>query len=136
MLGEFGAVLRLDQGGRVGGRVVHRFAGRRDVAPFKGPNTRSGSATNSRRRRGGSRSCAPRLSMLELRMAFVRCGYSGGDPVMSKSEKYQRFAEECVQIARTAKDDQVKAALMHMAQVWFRLAADRAKKIDEEEEAT
>ncbi len=57
----------------------------------------------------------------------------GGRPCMSKSEKYQRFAEECVQIARTAKDDQVKAVLMHMARVWLRLAADRAKKSEEEE---
>ncbi len=52
---------------------------------------------------------------------------------MSRSEKYQRFAEECVQIACTAKDDQVKAELMHMAQVWLRLAADQAEKIEEEE---
>jgi hypothetical protein len=31
----------------------------------------------------------------------------------------RRFAEECVQIARTAK--RLEAALLHMALVWFRL---------------
>jgi hypothetical protein len=41
---------------------------------------------------------------------------------MSKSEKYQRFSEECLEIARTVKDDQSKAVLMYMAQVWSRLA--------------
>ena len=47
--------------------------------------------------------------------------------VMSKSEKYQRFAEECLEIAQTAKDNQAKAVLLHMAQVWFRLAAEHAE---------
>jgi hypothetical protein len=51
---------------------------------------------------------------------------------MSKSGKYQRFAEECLEIASTAKGGRVKAALMHMAQVWFRLAADYAKEVEEE----
>jgi phosphoribosyl-ATP pyrophosphohydrolase len=46
---------------------------------------------------------------------------------MSKSDKYQRFAEECLEIAQTAKDNQAKAVLLHMAQVWFRLAAEHAK---------
>jgi hypothetical protein len=50
---------------------------------------------------------------------------------MSKSEKYQRFAEECLEIARTVKDNQSKAALMYMAQVWFRLAANQKKEIEE-----
>ena len=51
---------------------------------------------------------------------------------MSKSDKYQRFAEACLEIASTAKDNQVKAVLMHMAQVWFRLAEHHAKEIEEE----
>ena len=48
-------------------------------------------------------------------------------PCMSKSDKYQRFAEECLEIAQTAKDNQAKAVLLHMAQVWFRLAAEHAE---------
>jgi hypothetical protein len=46
---------------------------------------------------------------------------------MSKSDKYQRFAEECLEIAQTAKDNQAKPVLLHMAQVWFRLAAEHAE---------
>jgi hypothetical protein len=52
---------------------------------------------------------------------------------MSKAEKYQRFAEACLEIASTAKDDKIKAALMHMAQVWLRLAADQTKKAGEDD---
>jgi hypothetical protein len=48
------------------------------------------------------------------------------------SEKYQRFAEECVKMARTSKDEQTKAALIHMAQVWFRLATN-TNEIEKEE---
>ena len=50
-----------------------------------------------------------------------------GPLCMSKSDKYQRFAEECLEIAQTAKDNQAKAVLLHMAQVWFRLAAEHAE---------
>jgi len=49
---------------------------------------------------------------------------------MSKAEKYQRFAEACLEIASSAKDDKIKAALMHMAQVWLRLAANQTKEIE------
>jgi hypothetical protein len=53
---------------------------------------------------------------------------------MDKSEEYRRFAEECVQIARSAKSPQSRAALLQMAQVWFRLAqehvSDAAKTIN------
>jgi hypothetical protein len=44
---------------------------------------------------------------------------------MSKAEKYQRFAEACPEVASAAKDDKIKAALMHMAQVWLRLATNQ-----------
>jgi hypothetical protein len=52
---------------------------------------------------------------------------------MSKAEKYQRFAEACLEIASAAKDDKFKAALMHMAQVWLRLAANQTKEIEKDE---
>ena len=52
---------------------------------------------------------------------------------MSKAEKYQRFAEACLEIASTATDDKIKAALMHMAQVWLRLAANQTKEIERDE---
>ena len=52
---------------------------------------------------------------------------------MSKADKYQRFAEACLEIASTAKDNKIKAALMHMAQVWLRLAANQTKEIERDE---
>jgi hypothetical protein len=48
---------------------------------------------------------------------------------MSKADKYQRFAEACLEIASTAKDNKIKAALMHMAQVWLRLAANQTTRL-------
>jgi hypothetical protein len=47
------------------------------------------------------------------------------------SERYRRFAEECVQIARSAKSPKSRAALMQMAQVWFRLAQEHVSDADE-----
>jgi diacylglycerol kinase len=44
---------------------------------------------------------------------------------MGKAKKYQRFAEECMELARTAKDAQARAVLLHMAEVWVRLAASQ-----------
>jgi hypothetical protein len=33
---------------------------------------------------------------------------------MSRAEKYQRFAEECMELAKTAKDKEARAVLLHM----------------------
>jgi hypothetical protein len=52
---------------------------------------------------------------------------------MSKAEKYQRFVEACLEIASAARDDKIKAALMHMAQVWLRLAVSKPKEIEKDE---
>ena len=52
---------------------------------------------------------------------------------MSKADKYQRFAEACLEIASTAKDNKIKAALMYMAQVWLRLAANQTKEVETDE---
>ncbi len=51
---------------------------------------------------------------------------------MTSSEKYRRFAQECLQMARATKDDRARAILSQMAQVWFRLAQEKASNsIDE-----
>jgi hypothetical protein len=46
----------------------------------------------------------------------------------------RRFAEECVQVARTAKSPENQAALLQMALFWFRLAqenvSDAAEKVE------
>jgi hypothetical protein len=51
---------------------------------------------------------------------------------MSKAEKYQRFAQECMELARTVKDAESRAVLLHMAQVWVRLAENQT--VDSERE--
>jgi len=50
---------------------------------------------------------------------------------MGRSEKYRRFAQECVEMARTVESPQTRAVLLHMAQVWFRLAEDRIVHVAE-----
>ena len=52
---------------------------------------------------------------------------------MSKSEQYRRFARECMEMAGMFMSERARAALVHMAQVWLRLADD--KRVDENLEA-
>jgi len=44
---------------------------------------------------------------------------------MTSPEEYRRFAKECLEIARCAKDQRTRATLHLMAQVWFRLAEEK-----------
>ena len=44
---------------------------------------------------------------------------------MARSEEYRRFAQECLALARNAEDARARASLLHMAQVWCRLAEER-----------
>jgi hypothetical protein len=37
-------------------------------------------------------------------------------------EDYRRFAAECLRLGRTTDDQQTRAVLLQMAQVWLRLA--------------
>jgi hypothetical protein len=41
---------------------------------------------------------------------------------MTTSQKYRRFAQECLEMARSFKDEGTRATLLLMAQVWLRLA--------------
>jgi hypothetical protein len=41
---------------------------------------------------------------------------------MGSAEDYRRHAADCLELAMTMDDPQVRAALMHMTQVWLRLA--------------
>jgi hypothetical protein len=52
---------------------------------------------------------------------------------MIKAEKYQRFAEECMELARTAKDTEARAVLLHMAQVWLRLAVNQTTETERQD---
>jgi hypothetical protein len=51
---------------------------------------------------------------------------------MSMSEDYRRFAGACLKFASATGDEQTRAIFIHMAQVWFRLAAEREKEEDSE----
>ena len=59
-------------------------------------------------------------------MALSRCVKAGEAFPRAKSEQYRRFAQECLLLARNAEDERARASLLHMAQVWFRLAEERA----------
>jgi hypothetical protein len=52
-----------------------------------------------------------------------------------RSEEYRRFAHECLVLARDAEDERARASLLHMAQVWFRLAEERVNETDERQSA-
>jgi hypothetical protein len=41
---------------------------------------------------------------------------------MGKSDEYRRYAEECLELASTFQSPEAQAVLLHMAQVWIRLA--------------
>ena len=43
---------------------------------------------------------------------------------MPRSEQYRRFAQECLVLVRNTEDERARASLLHMAQVWFRLAEE------------
>jgi hypothetical protein len=41
---------------------------------------------------------------------------------MGKADDYRRFASECLELAGTFRSPEAQAVLLHMAQVWTRLA--------------
>jgi pyruvate-formate lyase len=50
---------------------------------------------------------------------------------VTKSEQYRRFAEACLELARNSEDKRARASLLHMAQVWHRLAEEPASDVEE-----
>jgi hypothetical protein len=54
---------------------------------------------------------------------------------VARSEEYRRFAQECLVLALNAEDERAQALLLHMAQVWFRLAEERVNETDEKQSA-
>ena len=45
---------------------------------------------------------------------------------VDRSDQYRRFAQECLEMARTSESEQTRVVLIQMAQVWFRLAEAHA----------
>jgi hypothetical protein len=52
---------------------------------------------------------------------------------MPSSEDYRRYAAECLKVARSATDERTRAIFSQMAQVWFRLAAEKANSSNEKD---
>jgi hypothetical protein len=46
----------------------------------------------------------------------------GGAAGVDRSDQYRRFAQECLEMARTSESEQTRVVLIQMARVWFRLA--------------
>jgi len=63
----------------------------------------------------------------------VAARVTGDSGTMSRSEQYRQFARECMEMAGMFVSDRSRAALMHMAQVWLRLADE--KKVEDNVEA-
>ena len=51
---------------------------------------------------------------------------------MARRDEYRRFSEGCLQLAREVRDEQVRLTLLHMAQVWLRLAEQQEQEILED----
>lgn len=54
----------------------------------------------------------------------------------SKVEQYRRYALACIDMASEATEQRIQAALLHMAQVWLRLADEDARRIRNEQNNT
>jgi len=46
---------------------------------------------------------------------------------MDRAEQYERFARECLELARGTQDLRLKDSMLHMAKVWARLAEKHRK---------
>lgn len=51
---------------------------------------------------------------------------------MGRSEQYRRFAQACMEMARTVETERSRIALIHMADVWLRLAEARERSEDKD----
>jgi hypothetical protein len=67
--------------------------------------------------------------------AFLLSLWLGRRSWVVRSDRYRRFAQACLEIARRTEDQQARASLRHMAQVWFRLAEERVSEVDEGQSA-
>jgi hypothetical protein len=49
---------------------------------------------------------------------------------MQKAEDYRRHAKECMRLAKQMDREEHRVMLESMAQIWLRMAEDRARHID------
>src|SRR6266404_4772019 len=55
--------------------------------------------------------------------------YKRAASVTSRAVEYRRLAQQCLQMAPTIRDREGRAALVHMAQVWLRLAEEQEASV-------
>ena len=63
--------------------------------------------------------------------AFALGHGRSGSCCLTKLEQYRRFAQACLELARNSEDKRARASLLHMAQVWHRLAEEPASDVEE-----
>jgi hypothetical protein len=51
-----------------------------------------------------------------------------GSRRLTKADEYRSLAEKCLELARTVSTVQTRAELLHMAEVWTRLAGEEGAK--------
>ncbi len=68
-------------------------------------------------------------------MALSRCVMVGEAFLRGKVGRVSALRSACVELARNAKDERARASLLHMAQVWFRLAEERVNETVERQSA-
>jgi hypothetical protein len=60
----------------------------------------------------------------------------GGGFLLTKTQHYRRYAQACLEIADTKVDEATRATFIQMAQVWFRLAEEKARQPESSKEDT
>jgi hypothetical protein len=55
---------------------------------------------------------------------------------MTRAEEYRRLAQQCLETARTISNEEGRATLLQMAQIWQRLADELAGATEQLVEAT
>ena len=71
----------------------------------------------------------------ERRWRFRVVAMVGEAFLRQKSDQYRRLARACLELARRAEDERARASLLHMAQVWHRLAEQPASNVEERRSA-
>jgi hypothetical protein len=49
---------------------------------------------------------------------------------MDATQDYRRFAQECMEVARTVHNPETRETMLRMAQIWLRLAEEHAAPRD------
>ena len=55
---------------------------------------------------------------------------------MPQATEYRKRAEECVEIAQTARTSAQRTMLLHIAETWLRLATDAEKNSSQDSDGT